>query len=646
MKIAFNCPNCGKGFSVGIDLGGRTSKCGCGHKFQIPDAPTTPPPNVENNNGLSTSTNAVGHPLDTAGTLGGFPATDNANATWQSQALQTVTPTYAPTPSLDSKTASRKKLTIACTLILLLAAAVTTMFLLTGDESENLSDNAIAGSDAIPEELLTGANPDAQPRLNLDSSAGTAPATTKPIEQTELQAPPMETALNSNQSESPSAADTGESAKPIANNSPTQPDLSTQEASGNYVFGTMALLRERKYEEVLPRAQILIEAEFVVGYELQAMAFDGLAENSQGAEQLEYAKQAVNAYTELMEEDSEATYFTHQRGVNYGRLGEWDKAIDDLGVAVNHPDMSDKQQIMAILEMRAYAFEQLGDSEQATRHRKVIEDMNSGKLDDHSSLFLNQDRRYVCEFQNADFVFSLKDDMTYLFFPLGLTLDLKVDERGNVIGSIDEGKFEVSGNKIKLFASSDQVIEGEFVGNNLKLITANYDFGQHLVGRTFEYMTPEEFVDHSKAHKGGNGQHIKEPHEMFHRFILALDGGNMDLIQEFTYLGLGPKETAATLKAAGNNPKIRRAWLPSGKVEPERALHMLKRLDKARETLKESGFDVDSLKFFVLKVPVEDDLVANIGDKNGLIFTVYFDDVFMTPMGMKLFDAPTLLRKR
>ena len=48
------------------------------------------------------------------------------------------------------------------------------------------------------------------------------------------------------------------------------------------------------------------------------------------------------------------------------------------------------------------------------------------------------------------------------------------------------------------------------------------------------------------------------PHETTHRFILALDGGDMVVIREFTYLGLGPKETAATLKAVGNNPKIRR----------------------------------------------------------------------------------------
>tara|TARA_B100000686_G_scaffold47003_2_gene50132 strand:- start:3163 stop:3315 length:153 start_codon:yes stop_codon:yes gene_type:complete len=44
---------------------------------------------------------------------------------------------------------------------------------------------------------------------------------------------------------------------------------------------------------------------------------------------------------------------------------------------------------------------------------------------------------------------------------------------------------------------------------------------------------------------------------MIHRFIFALDGGDMEVIREFTYLGLGLKGTAATLKAVGNNPKIR-----------------------------------------------------------------------------------------
>ena len=73
---------------------------------------------------------------------------------------------------------------------------------------------------------------------------------------------------------------------------------------------------------------------------------------------------------------------------------------------------------------------------------------------------------------------------------------------------------------------------------------------------------------------------------------------------------------------------------------------MVKELDEAKDILKDSNFDTSTLRFFVLSVPDKGDLVANIGDKNGLLFTVYFNDIYMTPMGLKLFGPPRLRRKR
>ncbi len=77
-------------------------------------------------------------------------------------------------------------------------------------------------------------------------------------------------------------------------------------------------------------------------------------------------------------------------------------------------------------------------------------------------------------------------------------------------------------------------------------------------------------------------------------------------------------------------------------MDPKRPLPILQNLDKAKDRLKESDFDIDSLECLALQIAIEGDLVTIMNNKNGLMFPVYFDTVFMTPMGMKLFDAPQL----
>lgn len=652
MTITFKCPSCQKLYNVSLSLAGKRSRCGCGHQFTIP---TQSSPNnlvkplpltgqapsktaLPDDNGLS----GLPTPTPSLGNNGGLHTPTNRTT------AHSNIPVWANQPSqpINSKPIKNWIIIGSLSAAILIVASVIATFLLREEGTGTFPEVASDSPEVIKDKSPANTDGNRQAKSKSDILKPNPAVVSNNSKSTTInQEPPLDSEPN-NKSDDKQSVAINPPVKPDATRSPSAPDLSDQEQSGKFVFGTMALLREGKFEEVIPRAQTLIDAEFFVGFEFQARAFDGLAEKNTGSIQRDYAKKAIDAYTRLMEKDSETTAFTYERGVNYGRLGEWEKAIDDLGIAVNHPDMSDQQRIIEILEMRAYAFEKLGNSEQANRHQKVIEGMRSGDLENHISLFLNQDRRYVAEFSNANFVISLQEDGSYLLFPLGLTMDIKVDERGNVTGSVAKGTFKIRENNITLFPKDDQVIEGVFINDDLKLLDSNYDFGKTLVGRTFEYLTPEEFVRHTNAHKGGNGNHIKEPHEMFHRFMLALDGGNMDVIAEFTYLGLGPQETAATLKAAGNNPKIRRVWLSGGKIEPGRALQMVKELDEAKDILKDSNFDTSTLRFFVLSVPDKGDLVANIGDKNGLLFTVYFNDIYMTPMGLKLFGPPRLRRKR
>ena len=510
MKIKFKCPACQKLYDVPISLAGKTSRCGCGHQFTIPTQSSTVSsvtPQQFNqwdpSTTASTSSTALpGHvtPTSPLGNSDGL-LTPPQEATVHSNVLgwknQTSQPT-APKPKL------KKWLIIGglSTTTLIVGSIIVTL-LLSGDDAAKLGEVASRSSEGVQGNPPTNTDENRQAGLNSETHEP------KPfVVSNNSKTTTVNSDINSRPDAKQSVA-TNQPVKPDAAQVLPAPDLSDQEQSREFVFDTMALLREGKFEKVLPRAQTLIDAEFFVGTEFQARAYDGLAKQNNGSIQRDYARKAIDAYTRLLEKDSDTTAFTFERGVNYGRLGEWEKAIDDLGIAVNHPEISDKQRIIEILEMRAYAFEQLGNSEQAAHHQEVIEGIKSGELEDHISLFLNQDRRYVAEFSNADFVFSLQEDGNYLFFPLGLTMDIKVDARGNVTGSVARGTFKIRDNYITFFPKEDQVIEGVFINDDLKLLESNYDFGKRLVGRTFEYLTPKEFIRHTNANKGGNGDDRK-----------------------------------------------------------------------------------------------------------------------------------------
>ena len=385
MKITFNCPNCGKGFTVATDLGGRMSKCGCGYQFRIPEATATSSINGPNDTEDQLSDDALLNAFDTDDSYDLFSSFDS-DTDFSTQTPQAAMPSYGQTQSSDSKLASRKGVIVASGLVVLLAVGtLATVFLLRGSDTDHSSGGAGQRSVASQSEPSTNTEAKEQALSAPETSQATpAEGAFNPGKQPATQEPSTDFNSTASPSETPSTVGADEPTKPIANASSLSPDLSNREESGKFVFGTMALLREGKFEEVLPRAEVLIEAEFVVGFEMQAIALDGLASQTDGSDQRKYARKAVDAITVLMEKHSDSKEFLYKRGVNYGRLEEWEKSIDDLGVAVNHPNVTNEQ-IIKMLEMRAYAFQQLGDSEQATRHHQVIEGMKTGKLKDHAS---------------------------------------------------------------------------------------------------------------------------------------------------------------------------------------------------------------------------------------------------------------------
>jgi hypothetical protein len=429
----------------------------------------------------------------------------------------------------------------------------------------------------------------------------------------------------------------------------TTVDLTDDEQVTAFIKSIMDLIDAGDYEEAVSKLNWLVgKADTIAAYELRADAYSLWAKELSGDTKTEYCKRAIADYGVVMERNPDKSHLAYERALNYGAIADWDNTIKALATAIQNANNEDREDLARMVNMRAYAFGQAGNQQEADRHKKVEEGIRSGKLQDASSLLFNTFRRYTAEFSNARFVLSLEDDGKYTFFPLGLDYRIKVDKYGNVTGPVGTGIYRLDTRSVVLTASGGGINKGQLQGDNIKIVQSDNDFGKFLVGHVFKYRSPTEFAKFARGQQGGTGNHIKNQQEFFHRFVLALDGGDMDTVMEFTYLGFGPNETRATLQKLGANPVIRRLWRTNGKADPERALYMIKRLTESRDILRKSNFDMESLRFFVLRVPEgqPDDLVANIGDKNGVIFTVYFQDVFMTVNGLKLFNVPTLLRKQ
>jgi hypothetical protein len=429
----------------------------------------------------------------------------------------------------------------------------------------------------------------------------------------------------------------------------TTVDLTDDEQVTAFIKSIMDLIDAGDYEEAVSKLNWLVgKADMIAAYELRADAHSLWAKEVSGDTKTEYCKRAITDYSVVMERNPDKSHLAYERALNYGAIADWDNTIKDLATAIQNSNTEDREDLARMVNMRAYAFGQAGNQQEAERHKKVEEGIRSGKLKDASSLLFNTFRRYTAEFSNAPFVLSLEDDGKYTYFPLGLDYRIKVDKYGNVSGPVFKGTFQLDGRSVMLTGSGGGITKGQMQGDDIKMIQSNTDAGKTLVGHVFKYRSPVEFSKFAREQQGGNGNNIKNQQEFFHRFVLALDGGDIDVVMGFTYLGLGPNETRATLQKLGANPVIRRLWKTNGKADPARALHMLKRLTESRDILQKSKFDMESLRFFILKVPEgqPDDLVANIGDKNGVIFTVYFQDVFMTLNGLKLFNVTTLLRKQ
>ena len=643
MTITFNCPACQKTYHVADNLEGKTSRCGCGHQFEIP-AQAEPTPSVAHLQGPIPPNPIASNPLmgslpqglPTANPLAGSVLTGVAPAAQPGQGNTGIPIVVKVGAGLGG----------VGVLGLLLWLGIS--FLGGGAETGPAVDfGTVAGtqSGTTGTDLEAGGGDAIKQETKHADPAGHPPQ--QPLKEPAVMDPQASTGLTDEQTLS-SRVDTMPSPNPD-DRVEISVDLSDEKQVTAYIKNAMTLCESGEFEEAVTKLTWLADkTNMIAAYELRADAYHLWAMEVSGDRKTEYCNRAIADYTVVMERRPQKSYLAYERAINYGAIGDWDNTIKDLATAIQNTSTEDREALAEMVNMRAYAFGQTGNQQEAERHKKIADGIRSGELKDASSLLFNSFRRYTAEFGNAWFVLSLENDGKYTYFPLGLDYRIKVDKYGNVSGPVFKGNFQLDDRSVVLTGSEGGITKGQLQGADIKMTQSDTDGGKALVGHVFTYCSPAEFIKLAKGQQGGNGNHIKNPNEFFHRFILALNGGDIDTIMEFTYLGLGPNETRDTLQKLGSNPKIRRLWKANGEADPERSLHMLKRMTDSRNILQKSNFDVESLRFFLLKVPEghDDDLVANIGDKNGLIFTVYFQDVFMTLNGLKMFNIPTLLQKR
>lgn len=625
MPIQFTCPDCAEPFSVGDDLAGRKSRCTCGLIITVPQpaVPIQPQP-IDPLQGSLLPTPTASNPL-----MGSLP-----------HGLPTANPLAGSVSTGIPSVALADKENTGIPFVVKVGAGLSgggvlglvfwIAFSFNGDEiateptgdvetvtSTDLGTRNVASDAKEPKPVGTDVQPLAPTPVEAEYRSPVTPTDERPTAPKD----PREYSV----------------------------DLTDKTQVSTFIRSIMDLTDAGEFEQAVSRLDWLADkTDMIAAYELRADTFSLWAKEKKGDIKTEYYKKAIADYSVVLERDPEKSYLTYERAMNYGAIADWDNAIKDLATAIEATGTEDRDHLAQMVNMRAYAFAQTGNQQEAERHKEVEDAIRSGALKDASSLLLNSFRRYTAEFGNAWFVLSLEDGGKYSFFPIGLDNRIKIDKFGNVTGPVFKGTYQLNGSSVVLTGGDGGVTKGQLQGVDIKMVQSDTEAGKALVGHVFKYHSPTEFTKLASGQRGGNGNHIKDPQELFHRFILALDGGDMDTVMEFTYLGFGPNETRDTLQRLGTNPVIRRLWKSNGKADPDRALHMLKRMTESRDILLKSNFDVESLRFFILQVPKgqDDDLVANIGDKNGVIFTVYFQDVFMTINGLKMFNVPTLLRKR
>ena len=153
MAINFECPACQKFYSVVAELGGKASRCGCGHQFVIPTQST--------HANLGSSQPSSQMPLANQAEMNDLSGL--ASPLRNSMSLSTpapVTTTYSNTPgwiNQPSQNNSKKSLIIITSLMLLLITGGVAIFFLTSrdDGADSASITAVPAPEPVSYTHLT-----------------------------------------------------------------------------------------------------------------------------------------------------------------------------------------------------------------------------------------------------------------------------------------------------------------------------------------------------------------------------------------------------------------------------------------------------------------------------------------------------------
>ncbi len=258
---------------------------------------------------------------------------------------------------------------------------------------------------------------------------------------------------------------------------------------------------------------------------------------------------------------------------------------------------------------------------------------------------VGQERRFTLDQTDAYYVISLKDDGTYYGYPLGIKLTLTVmDELGNVLAPQDRGTYRIQGDQITLSDSSkpNEVTIGKFVNGDIQIVDANNPIGRSLIGQTFVYHSPEEFVVFAKDLQGGTGNLIHNLPTFSEKFMLAVARGDRQKIAQFTYVDV-PKDNIPEITGLPEkNSILQGLWLADGTPDPEAKAQILEGMGEFLQEIQDSGFDPESAVTKALEKVDNYTFEHTIIDKTGLVAVISYQDIFPTVFGLRAFKAPSL----
>jgi internalin A len=695
MTITFNCPACQKIYHVADNLEGKTSRCGCGHQFEIPAqaeptpsvapqlvAPQVPPQTTLANGVESAGLPTPTSPLGNSGSLLAPPA--------QSPIPQSGYPEWSNQPSQTKLKDSKKNLIVITSLVLLLiTGGITVFFLASGDDVANSASIA-----AVPTPDVTSSVPEDDNNTRaIGEAEGESQSSTMNVSGAAVsdESNIVENSIGIKLVKIPPLP-VGSGATPFYISAFEVTQSQYEEIMGEFKFPfaddnkPAHHIRWNDAEEFCRRLSDLpIEKNAGRRYRLprgkewiHACRAGKNTRYSFGDDESLLVKHAVFGRTLKDGPLQVGTKLPNPWGLYdmHGNVWEWclDQRTLSSGevdeIRRNNPEQLGRDQTEVIfkrhcggswhvdsgmLHWNVSGGNQPHGNILDCGIRLVMESSGSGPstsspnsvAQTKKQVVFGPERRFTLDQTDAYYVISLIDDGTYYGYPLGIKLKLAVmDELGNVLTPEIRGTYRIEGDKISfwkfLTSKPNEVTIGKLVNDNIQIVDANNPIGRSLIGQTFVYRTPEEFVVFAKDLQGGTGNLIRDLPTFSEKFMLAIARGDRQRIKKFTYLDVPKNNVPPLSDFPEKNSIIENVWLTDGTPDPTRETRILQGIGEFVRSIQKSGFDPESAVTKDFKKLDNYTFEHTVVDKAGVAIVIFYQDIFPTVFGLRAFKSPEL----